>query len=161
MADIKEIAKDVGLTVALGPLGPTVLALKKALKKYKEKKAAAKTKKDKENIQKLIDDLKKEIAQKKARTTSRKQQKRVGYSPHQINPMTQQDYENIEWIKKNRPNIKSSGRFVEMPDKEGYITIPNPRGEGTIKVKPMKKGGKSKTSKYAKGGGVRKSKYSL
>ena len=43
MADIKEIAKDVGLTVALGPLGPTVLALKKALKKYKE----AKTKKEK------------------------------------------------------------------------------------------------------------------
>ena len=159
MVDIKEITKDVGLTVALGPLGPTVLALKKALKKHKE----AKTKKDKEYIQKLIDDLKKEIAQKKARATSRKQQKRVGYSPHQINPMTQQDYENIEWIRKNRPNITPAERLVKMPifDKEGYITMPNPKGNGTIRVKPMKKGGSVKTSKYSKGGGVRKSKYSL
>ena len=161
MATKKEIAQDIGLSVLVPPFGAGLVALTKALKKYKEKKAAAKTKKDKENIQKLIDDLKKEVAQKKARTTSRKQQRRVGYSPHQINPMTQQDYENMEWIKKNRPNVKPAGRTIQSQDEEGYITMPNPRGGGTIKVKPMKKGGKSKTSKYSKGGGVRKSKYSL
>ena len=56
MATAKEIAQDIGLSVLVPPFGAGVVALKKALKKYKEKKAAAKTKKDKENIQKLIDD---------------------------------------------------------------------------------------------------------
>ena len=75
----KEEIVDIGLSVLVPPFGAGLVALTKALKKYKEKKAAAKTKKDKENIQKLIDDLKKEVAQKKARTTSRKQQRRDGY----------------------------------------------------------------------------------
>ena len=145
MADIKEIAKDVGLTVALGPLGPTVLALKKALKKHKE----AKDKKEKARLQKLIDDLKKEIAQKKARTTSRKQQRRVGYTPHQLNPITERGYENIEWVRKQK--------------EKGMVPVPLLELESK-KVRPPKinkKGGTVKTSKYAKGGGVRKSKYSL
>ena len=61
MADIKEIAKDIGLAVVAGPLGPAVLALKKALKKHRE----SKDKKEKARLQKLIDDLKSEIKLKK------------------------------------------------------------------------------------------------
>ena len=131
MADIKEIAKDVGLTVVLGPVGRTASAIKKLIKVYKEKKAKEKDKKLKDDFQKIIDDLKSE--------------------------KHQEFLDNLSKHGKSVPLLPST----PSPDKEGYITIPNPRGEGTIKAKPMKKGGKAKASKYAKGGGVRKSKYSL
>ena len=60
MATKKEIAQGIGLGLLVPPFGVGLKALTKVLKKYKEKKDAAKTAKDKENIQKLIDDLKSE-----------------------------------------------------------------------------------------------------
>jgi hypothetical protein len=61
MADKKEIAKDIGLSLLVPPFGASVLALKKALKKHRE----SKDKKEKARLQKLIDDLKSEIKLKK------------------------------------------------------------------------------------------------
>ena len=58
MADKKEIAIKAGkVAVSLTPIGVLGKALTQALKKYKE----AKTKKEKETFQKMIDDLKSEI----------------------------------------------------------------------------------------------------
>ena len=143
MADIKEIAKDVGLIAITGPFGKLGKALTQALKKHKE----AKDKKEKARLQKLIDDLKKEITQKKARATSRKQQRRVGYTPHQINPITERGYENIEWVRKQK--------------EKGMIPVPLLELESK-KVRPPKINKKGGTvSKYSKGGGVRTAKYKV
>ena len=145
MADKKEIAKDIGLTAITGPFGKLGKALTQALKKHKE----AKTKKEKEKFQKMIDDLKSEIKLSKG-----------DRGAAEAMPKKKADFNRfLGNIRKGK--FKSSPLLpVPSPDAEGYIIMPNQRGELTIKVKPMKKGGKAK-SKYSKGGGVRKSKYSL
>ena len=147
MADIKEIAKDVGLTVALGPLGPTVLALKKALKKYKE----AKTKKEKEKFQKMIDDLKSEIKLSKG-----------DRGAAEAMPKKKADF-NIFLGNLRKGKFKPASRTWTPPKQSaGPTGMTQQEMRRRTKGKfDMKKGGSVKTSKYSKGGGVRKSKYSL
>ena len=136
MADIKEIAKDVGLTVALGPLGPTVLALKKALKKHKE----AKDKKEKAKFKKIIDDLKSEIKLSK------------GSHPGIETQPKRKAYSNVI-----KGNIRKYGKPVPLrPSKEKH-PLEKRKPFGGAKFKRMKKGGNIKT--YAKGSKVRKPKY--
>jgi hypothetical protein len=147
MANIKEIAKDVGLTVALGPLGPTVLALKKALKKYKE----AKTKKEKEKFQKMIDDLKSEIKLSKG-----------DRGAAEAMPKKKADF-NIFLGNLRKGKFKPASRTWTPPKQSaGPTGMTQQEMRRRTKGKfDMKKGGSVKTSKYSKGGGVRKSKYSL
>ena len=145
MANIKEIAKDVGLTVALGPLGPTVLALKKALKKYKE----AKTKKEKEKFQKMIDDLKSEIKLSKG-----------DRGAAEAMPKKKADF-NIFLGNLRKGKFKPASRTWTPPKQSaGPTGMTQQEMRRRTKGKfDMKKGGS--VSKYSKGGGVRKSKYSL
>ena len=147
MADIKEIAKDVGLTVALGPLGPTVLALKKALKKYKE----AKTKKEKEKFQKMIDDLKSEIKLSKG-----------DRGAAEAMPKKKAEENIITERMKKRMGIGIPASRTWTPPKQSAGPTGMTQQEMRRRTKgkfDMKKGGS--VSKYSKGGGVRKSKYSL
>ena len=142
MATKKEIAQDIGLSVLVPPFGAGLVALTKALKKYKEKKAAAKTKKDKENIQKLIDDLKSEIKLSKGDRGAAEDM-----------PKKKADFNVF------LGNIRKHGKPVPLrPSKEQH-PLDKRKPFGGAKFKLMKKG--SSVSKYSTGGGVRKSKYSL
>ena len=134
MADKKEIAKDIGLTVITGPFGKLGKALTQALKKHKE----AKTKKEKEKFQKMIDDLKSEIKLSKGdRGAAEDMPKKKAE-------------ENILWEKRK----KRFEKIFELPQPF------KPRERHPLEktklplMKPMKKGGKIKT--YAKGSVVRK-----
>ena len=119
------------------PLGVGLMALKKALKKYKEKKDAAKTKKDKENIQKLIDDLKSEIKLSKG-----------DRGVAEDMPKKKADFNVIIG------NIRKHGKPVPLrPSKEQH-PLDKRKPFGGAKFKLMKTGGKIKT--YAKGSIVRK-----
>jgi len=142
MATKKEIV-DIGLSLLVPPFGAGLVALTKALKKYKEKKAAAKTAKDKENIQKLIDDLKSEIKLSKG-----------GRGAAEDMPKKKAD-KNIWWGKMKKRIQKEREEYTKpQPSEKHPLEKRKPAVLGW-----MKKG--ETVSKYSKGGGVRKSKYSL
>ncbi len=150
MATKEEIA-DIGLSLLVPPFGAGVVALKKALKKYKEKKAAAKTKKDKENIQKLIDDLKSEIKLSKGDRGAAEAMPKKKAEENIF----------IEKMKKRMEKAVPASRTWTPPKQSaGPTGMTQQEMRRRTKGKfDMKKGGS--VSKYSKGGGVRKSKYSL
>ena len=145
MADKKEIAKDIGLSLLPPPLGVGAVALKKALKKYKE----AKTKKEKEKFQKMIDDLKSEIKLSKG-----------DRGAAEAMPKKKADF-NIFLGNLRKGKFKPASRTWTPPKQSaGPTGMTQQEMRRRTKGKfDMKKGGT--VSKYSKGGGVRKSKYSL
>ncbi len=147
MADIKEIAKEVGLTAITGPFGRLGKALTQALKKHKE----AKTKKEKEKFQKMIDDLKSEIKLSKG-----------DRGAAEAMPKKKAE-QNIWWEKKKRQMANAiPARREWTPPKQSAGPTGMIQQEMRRRTKgkfDMKKGGS--VSKYSKGGGVRSSKYKL
>ena len=130
MADKKEIAIKAGkVAVSLTPIGVLGKALTQALKKYKE----AKTKKEKETFQKMIDDLKSEIKLSKGDRGAAEAmpKKKAGF--------------NIFLGNLRKGKFKPASRTWTPPKQSA----------GPY----MKKGGS--VSKYSTGGGVRSSKYKL
>ena len=146
MADKKEIAIKAGkVAVSLTPIGVLGKALTQALKKYKE----AKTKKEKETFQKMIDDLKSEIKLSKG-----------DRGAAEAMPKKKADF-NIFLGNLRKGKFKPASRTWTPPKQSaGPTGMTQQEMRRRTKGKfDMKKGGS--VSKYSKGGGVRKSKYSL
>ena len=147
MADKKEIAKDIGLSLLVPPFGAGVLALKKALKKHRE----SKDKKEKARLQKLIDDLKSEIKLKKGDR---------GAAEAMPKKKAEKD---IWWskMKKRMQNAVPASRTWTPPKQSaGPAGMTQQEMRRRTKGKfDMKKGGT--VSKYSTGGGVRTAKYKV
>ena len=146
MADKKEIAKDIGLSLLPPPLGVGAVALKKALKKYRE----SKDKKEKARLQKLIDDLKSEIKLSKGDR---------GAAEAMPKKKAEQNIEFEALKKRYEKSMEEYEKPIRKIKEKHPLDKRKPFGGAKFKWMKMKKGGS--VSKYSKGGGVRKSKYSL
>ena len=157
MADKKEIAKDIGLSLLVPPFGASVLALKKALKKHRE----SKDKKEKARLQKLIDDLKSEIKLKKGdRGAAEAMPKKKAEKDIWWSKMKKRIEKAIPARRTWTPKEISGRTWTPPKQSAGPTGMTQQEMRRRTKGKfDMKKGGS--VSKYSKGGGVRKSKYSL